>query len=272
MDSVVGLTAEMYQAIVAVVDERMKEIRVTRQDFDELRSVVREMSQIQAATQASLKELAQAQARTEVRLEELAQAQARTEERVGGLEQAMQELAQAQARTEERAGGLEQAMQELARAQARTETALQNLAQQVGALSENVGFGLEDIARTVLPGYLSWKYGVKVRGLEKRFYKVEGELLEVNLYAKGQRNGQPITVLGEAKSRIYWREVESFRKMLAQVRPQIEGEIFPLMFGYFIHPSGVQAAREEMVLIASYQPVTEFQAAEMERRERELGG
>lgn len=84
MDDAAGLTAEMDRAIVAVVDEWVKEIRVTRQDFDELRSVIQEMGQMQAATQASLKELAQA----------------RTEERVGRLERAMQEPAQAQARTE----------------------------------------------------------------------------------------------------------------------------------------------------------------------------
>jgi hypothetical protein len=35
-----GLTAEMYRAVVAVVDDRVGEIRVTREDFaDTLRSV-----------------------------------------------------------------------------------------------------------------------------------------------------------------------------------------------------------------------------------------
>ena len=237
VDDTAGLTAEMYRAIVAVVDERVKEIRVTRRDFEELRSVIRDMGQMQAATQASLKE-----------------------------------LAQAQARTEERVGGLERAMEELAQAQARTEIALQNLSRQVGALSENLGFGLEDIARAILPSYLSWRYGVKVGSLDRKFYAVEGEAepLEVNLYAKGWRDGQPITVLGEVKSRIHRREVESFRRTLDRLRQQIEGEIFPLIFGYFIHPSAVQAAGEEVVLIASYQPVTEFQAAEMESQERRL--
>lgn len=31
-----GMTAELYQAIVAVVDDRVREIRVTREDFHEL--------------------------------------------------------------------------------------------------------------------------------------------------------------------------------------------------------------------------------------------
>jgi multidrug resistance efflux pump len=71
-----GITAELYRAIVTIVDDRVKEIRVTREDFDRLTQTVAQ--------------LAQAQARTEQRLEELAQAQARTEERLDRLEAAVE--------------------------------------------------------------------------------------------------------------------------------------------------------------------------------------
>jgi len=40
-----GLTAEMYRAVVTLVDDRMREIRVTRQDFDDLKGVVLELAQ-----------------------------------------------------------------------------------------------------------------------------------------------------------------------------------------------------------------------------------
>jgi len=40
MDQTVeGISSEVYEAIVTVVDDRMREIRVTRQDFDELKGV-----------------------------------------------------------------------------------------------------------------------------------------------------------------------------------------------------------------------------------------
>ena len=40
MDQTVeGISSEVYGAIVTVVDDRMREIRVTRQDFDELKGV-----------------------------------------------------------------------------------------------------------------------------------------------------------------------------------------------------------------------------------------
>jgi hypothetical protein len=124
-----GITAELYRAMVVVIDDRMHEISVTRQDHDEL---VGRMDRVEA----SLDRLAAAQARTEQHMEELAAAQARTEQRVNELaaaqartEQRMNELAAAQARTEQR-------MNELAAAQARTETQMQNLVKVVTRLDE----------------------------------------------------------------------------------------------------------------------------------------
>ncbi|MBM4466491.1 MAG: hypothetical protein FJ014_13210 [Chloroflexi bacterium] len=48
MAEVVGLTAEMYRAVVTIVDERVKEIRVTREDFNALKGAVQELAQAQA--------------------------------------------------------------------------------------------------------------------------------------------------------------------------------------------------------------------------------
>jgi len=110
-----SLTAEMYRAVVAVVDDRMQAISVTRQDYDRLTG---RMDRVEA----SLERLAAAQARTEQRVEELAAAQARTEQRV-------EELAAAQARTEQR-------VEELAAAQARTEAQLQDLIKVVTRIEE----------------------------------------------------------------------------------------------------------------------------------------
>jgi hypothetical protein len=245
MTEVVGLTAEMYRAVITIVDERVKEIRVTREDFNELKGVVQELAQAQARTEqrmGSLErvilELAQAQTRTEQRVEELAQAQARTEERVGGLEQAMQELAQAQARTEQQMG---------------------RLAQQVGALSDSLGYGLEDIAKVVLPGYLYRHFGIRLEGvlgeeLNRHFFHINGTDVEINLYGEGERDGQRVVVLGEAKSRIYGNDVEKFTHNLAVMDHVLKGEVVRVMFGYFIHPSAEVAARErDILVVASYQ-------------------
>ncbi len=244
MEEFRGLTAEMYRAIVAVVDDRLKEIRVAREDFQQLSQTVAQLAQAQARTEQRLEELAQAQARTEQRLEQLAQAQVRTDERLGRLEAAQEQT--------------QQALRQLAEAQARTEQALQQLVIQVGALSENVGYGLEDIARVVLPGYLKHRYGIELERLECRIFRVDGQVIEVDLYGEGKQERRRVVVLGEVKSRIYAREVSQFQKNIEAVQAQLPAEPVPLMFGYFIDLSALEAAQERMLLIASYQPVVEL--------------
>ncbi len=254
MEETKGLTAEMYRAVVAVVDERVKEIKVTRQDFDELKSVVMELVQAQARTDASVKELVQAQARTDASVKELAQAQVRTDERVGRLEEIVEKLAQAQARTEEKLERLEAAVDRLVEAQAQ-------LQKQVGALSDTVGYGLEDVAKTMLPAFLQNRYGIKLFGppgeeLWLNYFWVEGREVEINLYGEGERDGQKVIVLCESKSRIYRREVESFAQLMEQVEPLVKdkGEVLKVLFGYYIHHSAADAADERHILVvASYQ-------------------
>ncbi|MHA1209521.1 MAG: hypothetical protein ACTSSA_15105, partial [Candidatus Freyarchaeota archaeon] len=87
------MTPELYELIIKIVDERVREIRVTREDFDKLT--------------ATVNKLAEAQHRTEERLEQLAEAQRRTEERLTRLESVVEQLAEAQRRTEERLTRLE---------------------------------------------------------------------------------------------------------------------------------------------------------------------
>jgi predicted nuclease with TOPRIM domain len=286
-----GITAELYRAIVTIVDDRVKEIRVTREDFDRLTQTVAQLAQAQARTEQRLEELAQAQARTEQRLdrleaavERLAEAQARTDAAVQQLakrvdqlaeaqartEQRLNELAQAQARTEQRVEQLEGAMQRLAEAQARTEQALQQLATQVGALSDNVGYGLEDIARVVLPGYLKQRYGVTVERLERRIFRIDGQQFDIDLYAEGRRGRRRIVVLGEVKARIYAREVHHFQQVLQAVRPQLPAEPLPVLFGYFIDLSAMEAAQDQILLIAAYQPTMEATAPRRRRRTKRV--
>jgi hypothetical protein len=146
MEQYYGLTAEMYHAVVTLVDDRMGEIHAVRRDHDRLargqerlegrmdrvEAVLERLAEAQARTEERLErlevtvqQLAEAQARTEERLEQLAQAQARTEER-------LEQLAQAQARTEER-------LEQLAQAQARTEERLSDLIKVVDGMRDTQG-------------------------------------------------------------------------------------------------------------------------------------
>src|SRR5262245_38384272 len=102
------LPQELRLPIARLVDTLRDELAIGRTDFEELKTIVRELAQAQARTEVRLEELAQAQARTEVRLEELAEAQARTDV-------SLEELAQGQA-------GNEVGMEALAQEQQQTDT------------------------------------------------------------------------------------------------------------------------------------------------------
>jgi len=150
MEQHYGLTAEMYRAVMALVDDRMKEIRVIRRDYDRLAMGQERLERRMDRVEAALERLAEAQARTEERLEQLAEAQARTEERLERLEITVQQLAEAQARTEER-------LEQLAEAQARTEERLEQLAEAQVRTEERLA-GVQDRLGTVYGRQLELTY------------------------------------------------------------------------------------------------------------------
>jgi hypothetical protein len=199
----------------------------------------------------ALVRLAEAQARTEERV-------GRLEERVGRLEEAVVRLAEAQARTEERVGRLEEAVARLAGAQARTEERVESLAQavmeltrQVGRLGEVIGFTLEDLAREVAPAYLAHHHGIHVAALDRRFLTVDGEEMELDLYGEGQRAGEPVVVVGEVRSRIYGRDVDSSARRARRLAPQLPGALVVVLFGFVLHPSAREAARQHGAIVIS---------------------
>ncbi|MCS7173099.1 MAG: hypothetical protein N0A24_06845 [Armatimonadetes bacterium] len=167
-------------------------------------------------------------------------------------EEAVARLAEAQLRTEERVSRLEEAVARLEDAQARTELALQQLAQQVGRLSDAVGFTLEELARELGPSYLAQRFGIRVESLERRFFTVDGEEVEVDFFGEGTRDGERIVVVGEVRSRIYGRDVEVLARRVRSLAPQLTGTPVPALFGFVIHPSAQQAAdRTGVLLIAA---------------------
>ncbi|MHA1364696.1 MAG: hypothetical protein ACTSP1_19580 [Candidatus Freyarchaeota archaeon] len=275
------MTPELYELIIKIVDERVREIRVTREDFDKLTATVNKLAEAQHRTEERLEQLAEAQRRTEERLtrlesvvEQLAEAQRRTEERLTRLEtrleSVVEQLAEAQRRTEERLTRLESVVEQLAEAQRRTEDRLEQLAEaqrrteeslrelavQVGRLSDTVGFGLEDVARVMAPGWFERHLGIAVEEeLEPRYVRHGEAEVQVNLFGRGRRaDGTEVLIAGEVKSRIYKSDVRSFASVVETVRNAYPGrEVLAFMFGYLIHPSADEEAEKHgIVVLATY--------------------
>ncbi|MEM2343520.1 MAG: hypothetical protein QW659_05495, partial [Sulfolobales archaeon] len=194
------------------------------------------------------------------KVDRLAELHAKLEERVDKLAEKVDRLAELHAKLEERVDKLAEKVDRLAELHAKLEErvdklaiAVENLSREVGRLSETVGFGLEDIARVVVPGYIFRHENISIDGLERRFFVVDGEEVEVNLYGVGVREGRRIVIVGECKSRIYGRDVEEFHKVCEKVRKVVKDELYAFMFGYLIHPSAEDMAKKVGIkVIASY--------------------
>ncbi|MCD6374596.1 MAG: hypothetical protein J7L94_03665 [Caldisericaceae bacterium] len=217
---------------------------VTKKEFNELKDVVSELVEAQKQTERRVNELTEAQKLTEQRVNELAEAQKRTEQRVNELaeaqkrtEQRVNELAEAQKRTEQR-------LEELAQAQKQTELQIQkltrrvsNIEEQLGGISNTIGYSLEDRAYDPLKKLLEKEFNIKVPQLiRKNLIYPDGKFEEINIYGEGRQNGDEIIVIGESKAQFGLKDVKRFLKRLDRIQKHLNKKIFPLALAYQFHP------------------------------------
>ena len=258
-----GLTAEMYRAVVAIVDDRMKEIRVVRQEFDRLveahartEAALNRLSEAQARTEAALNRLSEAQAQTEARVRELAEAQARIEEelwkyreaseaRFARIEAALDRLAEAQAQTEAalkrlseaqeryreaseaRFARIEATLNRLSEAQAQTEARLRELAEAQAQTEARVRELAEAQART------EEEFRKYREASEARFARIEAVLEQVVVQLQkltdrtGKLEGRLLELTYQQKAGSYFGHLLRRPRALlpAEIEDQLEGRI-----------------------------------------------
>ncbi|MBC7319692.1 chordopoxvirus fusion protein [bacterium] len=218
---------EIYRIAREVLKQELEILLPIDREVSELRGAIKELTQAQAkseerlsALEKAIQELAQAQARTEARLEELAQAQARTEAR-------LEELAQAQARTEARLEKFIAVVEEMQRE-------IVDIKRQLGGLAHAVGFQLEDRAYSSLPRLLEEEFGIKVKErLVRRIIRTyKGDLMEINIIGKAEKDGKEIYVIGEAKANLSIRHIIDFMDRLKDIKETLKEEVFPILVTY----------------------------------------
>ncbi|MDR7415092.1 MAG: hypothetical protein QN193_07015 [Armatimonadota bacterium] len=88
--------------------------------------------------------------------------------------------------------------------------------------------------------------------LRRVLLTVDGEEVEVDFFGEGMRDGERVVVVGEVRSRIYGRDVETLVRRFRSLAPQLAGPPVPALFGFVIHPSAREAAdRTGVLLIAA---------------------
>ncbi len=207
------------EVLIAFLEEmeRQRLENVTKNEFNELKEIVRELAEAQKRTEERINELAEAQKRTEERVNELAEAQKRTEERVN-------ELAEAQKRTE-------QELEKLVGEHRKTREML-------GGIQHTVGYVLEDRAFIGLPPLLKKDLGIEVtENLRRDYIEVSpGKYIEVNIIGRGRKDGSLVWIIGECKSQIKKKDVDEFLKILKQIDKVLVGKKIPIIVSYQTSP------------------------------------
>lgn len=146
---------------------------------------------------------------------------------VADLARDMQELSQAQQRTEMR-------MDELAQAQQRTESSVEKLTRamtdtrrEMGGMSRSMAYALENEAYRSLPAFLEEQYDIT---LSERIVRTDIQGEEINFFALGERNGQPICLVGESKLQL--GERRRSRGEAERVFEQIERKVEAVRLDY----------------------------------------
>lgn len=226
----------------AVVQKLAEAQQRTDERMGELTEAQRRMAAAQEHADQRMAELTEAQRRTEQRMEELAAAQQRTDERMG-------ELTEAQRRTDERMVEMTEEIRHLARGLSETR-------RDVGGIAHSVGYALENEAYRMLPGFLQRVHGIT---LTERFIRTEIGGVEVNLFGHGMQNGQPITLVGEVKTRLDDRRRErgttvfdELDERVHAVRTEMGAErirIVPVLVTHFATREMQRQASEQGVLV-----------------------
>ncbi|MEZ4862444.1 MAG: hypothetical protein R3C14_14110 [Caldilineaceae bacterium] len=201
---------------------------VKTSDFNELKAIV--------------KDLAQAQQRTEARVDDLVQAQQRTEARVDDLAKDMQELTRV--------------VTEMGRQMTVMGRQMGDMRSEIGGMSRSMAYALENDAYRSLPAYLQAHHDIM---LTERIVRTDVAGEEINIFALGEHNGEPICLVGESKLQLDERraskhEAERVAQQLKRKADAVrelypEREIVRLLVTHYARPVIRKLLEEQQIIV-----------------------
>ncbi|MHB8262939.1 MAG: hypothetical protein ACYDGY_04215 [Acidimicrobiales bacterium] len=208
-----------------------------------LENTVAELTEAQKATDATVKELAESSKRHEDTLNRLEKTVAELTEAQKATDATVKELAEAQKATDA-------TVKELVEALRKTDRKLDNLASEVGHLSQLLGGTVEDDAASMV------RYALQSRGYallsDPVAVGVNGEI-DVVTTARDP-SGRTLSVLIEAKTRLRVEDVRRFAAKLNGLAHSagITGPYFGYLYGFRIYQGAEEAARDTQLGLLHY--------------------
>ena len=209
-----SIPPEIKEALLSLMDEleRSREESVTKNEFNELKEIVRE----------------------------LAEAQKKTEQRLDRLEATVQELAEAQKKTEQKVSELVEEVRKLA-------IGLNSTRSQVGGLSRSIAYALENEAYRNLPPLLKEKHGIEVLDRIIRF-ELNGE--EINLFARAKRDSEEVILVGEAVLKLDDKgKLKKIERKVDIVSEEYGMKVLPIVVTHFATSRVMEEAKKADFLV-----------------------
>lgn len=170
-------------------------------------------------------------------VKELAVAQRRTEERLSSLIQRVDELAEAQRRTEMELTNLVIIVK-------RVQKELGGISNTIGYTLENEAF--KALPRLLME---RCSIQVKGRLLRRFIEYPDSSEDEVNIFGEGTKDGKQFYIVGESKSQLSTKHVDKFLKLLGRLETVLDMECFPLMVTHSARPKVLSDAESKGIVV-----------------------
>jgi predicted nuclease with TOPRIM domain len=191
-----------------------------------------------------------------VRMDQLTERVDRLAERMDQLTVRMDQLTERVDLLTVRMDRLAERMEQLTGEVVALKHGLRETRKDVGALMHNWGHSLEDKAMNALPPLLLRDHGISVLGRLRRDHLElsPGHYVEINIWGNGTKNGKPVEIIGEAKSRLNCGHVDKFSARVEMIAKHLGREVAPVMIAFLTAPGARRYAEDRGVIFyASYE-------------------
>jgi hypothetical protein len=128
--------------------------------------------------------------------------------------------------------------------------AMKDTHKELAGLAKSVGYSLENEAYRALPLFLKEHHGIE---LSEKFIRTDIEGQEINILARGKKDGKDVMVVGEAALRLDKSNRHKFAQLetkLYLVTKNYPGlTIIPIMITHYAPKNILQMAKEKGVIV-----------------------
>ncbi len=110
-----------------------------------------------------------------------------------------------------------------------------------------MGYALENEAYRKLPAYLAANHGIQVL---ERIVRADVADEEINFFARAQRNGKRVILVGESVLRLDdASKLKSVRRKVEKVASVYDEEPVPILVAHYAKPKVLEEARKAGILV-----------------------